>query len=87
MRSVLALLGGFSISALGVTLTLTTVYDLAGVLLIAAGGLVAALGPRVLGRVRAARSRTAVAARTEPRARGSLGARLAQGSGLRRRAG
>jgi hypothetical protein len=86
MRSTLALLGGFSITMLGVALTLGTTYDLAGVLLIAAGGLVAALGPRVLTRLQAVRER-ATAEFIEERPRGSLGARLARSSAERRRAG
>jgi hypothetical protein len=85
LRSTLALLGGFSISALGVALTLGTAYDLAGVLFIAAGAVVAALGPRVLAGMRVVRD--LAGERGEPRPRGSLGARLARGDAGRRRVG
>lgn len=85
MRSILALLGGFSISALGVALTMTTTYDSVGVLLIAAGALVAALTPRVLGTLPAVCGRSS--ARSEPHSNASLGARLAQRGVERRRAG
>jgi hypothetical protein len=85
MRSILALLGGMSISVLGVALTLTTVWDLVGVLFIAAGGLVAALGPRVLRTAQAVGDR-ADAWRPRRTAVG-LGARLAQRSAARRRVG
>jgi len=83
MRSSLALLGGFSISVLGVAITLGTAYDLAGVLLIIAGGLVAALAPRVLSRLRAVMPAEAL---DKTRPRGSLGARVAHGLAERPRA-
>jgi hypothetical protein len=86
MRSTLALLGGFSVSTLGVALTLGTGYDLAGVLLILAGGLVAALVPRVRAGLTAAPLRAAAGWADAPSER-SLGARLARSSAARRRAG
>jgi hypothetical protein len=85
MRSALALLGGMSISALGVALTLSTVYDLGGVLLITAGGLVAALGPRVLRTLRTVGGHAQ--ALSPGRAQAGLSARLAQRRVERRRAG
>ena len=83
MRSTLALLGGFSISALGVALTLMTAYDLAGVLFIAAGGVTAALAPRVFATLRSA-SRTTTAPSDGP---GPLSQRLARRAAEQRRAG
>ncbi|HEX3220015.1 MAG TPA: hypothetical protein VHU77_08325 [Candidatus Limnocylindria bacterium] len=85
MRSVLALLGGVSISGLGLALTLGTTFDLAGVLLIAAGGLVAALWPRVTAGMW--RKGQPQAADVAAPSRGSLTARLARGGAERRRAG
>lgn len=46
MRSVLSLLGGMAVSAAGILVVLASAADLAGVLLIAAGVIVAVLGPR-----------------------------------------
>jgi len=46
MRSVLSLLGGMAVSAAGILIVLSSTADLAGVLLIAAGVIVAILGPR-----------------------------------------
>ena len=46
MRSVLSLLGGMAVSAAGILVVLSSAADLAGVLLIAAGVIVAILGPR-----------------------------------------
>ncbi|HYM53588.1 MAG TPA: hypothetical protein VEW45_08995 [Candidatus Dormibacteraeota bacterium] len=48
MRSILSLLGGISISAAGLLVVVRSAYDLAGVLLIAAGVLVSMLAMRVL---------------------------------------
>ena len=48
MRSVLSLLGGISISVAGLQVVVGSAYDLAGVLLIAAGVLVSLLALRVV---------------------------------------
>jgi hypothetical protein len=48
MRSILSLLGGISISAAGLVVVVGSTYDLAGVLLIAAGVLVSMLALRIL---------------------------------------
>ena len=57
MRSALALMGGMAISAAGVGVTVGSDYDLAGVLLIGAGVLVAGLGMRLVGARRSAQRR------------------------------
>jgi hypothetical protein len=46
MRIALSLLGGIAVSAAGLLIVLGSVYDLAGVLLIAGGVLVALVGMR-----------------------------------------
>jgi hypothetical protein len=48
MRSILSLLAGISISAAGLLVVVGSIYDLAGVLLIAAGVLVSMLAMRIL---------------------------------------
>jgi hypothetical protein len=48
MRIALSLLGGIAISGAGLLVVLASTQDLAGVLLIAAGAIVALLSPRAL---------------------------------------
>jgi hypothetical protein len=57
VRSALALMGGMAISAAGVGVTVGSDYDLAGVVLIGAGVLVAGLGMRLVGARRSAQRR------------------------------
>jgi hypothetical protein len=82
MRSTLALLGGFSISALGLALTLMTAYDLVGVLLIAAGAVTAALAPRAFASLS---SGTRLSTHASPPR--TLGQRLARRAAEKGRAG
>lgn len=48
LRSILSLLGGISISVAGLLVVVGSAYDLAGVLLIAAGVLVSMLAMRIV---------------------------------------
>jgi hypothetical protein len=54
VRNALALMGGMAISAAGIGVVVGSAFDLAGVLLIGAGVLVAALGMRLAGARRSA---------------------------------